>query len=244
MVLVTCLTVLGQEDVADIPSKKLSAGGDANKSYFLIGPGGDQKQPDEGYKLLVVLPGGDGSEAFHPFVKRMYKHGVPAGYLAAQLVAVKWTPQQQIVWPHKANKVTRMKFGTEAFVEAVVADISKQHKINPGHIFTLSWSSSGPAAYATSLQQKTAITGSYVAMSVYNRKYLPSLSRARGHAYYIEHSPDDKVCPFWMAEKAKKELAAAKAKVAFSKYDGGHGWRGNVYGRIQKAIAWLEENTK
>ena len=107
-----------------------------------------------------------------------------------------------------------------------------------------SLSSSGPAAYATSLQQETAITGSYVAMSVYNKKHLPPLSRAKGRAYYIEHSPDDKVCPFWMADRATKELAAAKARVEFSKYEGGHGWRGNLYGRIRKAVVWLEENTK
>ncbi len=238
------LPAAGQDDVADVPSQKLQAGKDTHKTYFLIGPRNEEGPPEGGYRLLVVLPGGDGSETFHPFVKRIYRNGLPGGYLVAQLVAVKWTPQQQIVWPHKKNRVTRMKFGTEEFIEAVIADVRKQHKINPKHVFTLSWSSGGPAAYATSLQRKTAVTGSYVAMSVYNKKYLPSLMTAKGRAYYIEHSPDDKVCPFWMAERAKKDLAAAKGKVEFSKYDGGHGWRGNLYGRIRKGITWLEENTK
>jgi len=233
-----------KDDLADIPSKKLQAGKDANKIYFLIGPREGDKPPGKGYKLLLVLPGGDGSEAFHSFVKRIYKDGIPKGYLVAQLVSVKWTPEQKVVWPHGKSSVAKMKFDTEAFIEDVVADVRKQHKIDSKYVFTLSWSSSGPAAYATSLQKKTAIKGSYVAMSVFKKDQLPALSGAKGHAYYIEHSPDDKVCPFWMAEQAKKELAAAKAKVKFSTYAGGHGWQGNVYGRIRNAVEWLEKNSR
>jgi len=243
-VLTICAVAAAQEDVDGVPSRKLQAGGDSQKTYFLIGPGKDDKQPDQGYKLLLVLRGGDGSESFHPFVKLVYREALPGGYLAAQLVAVKWTPNQQIVWPQSENMVPNMKFSTEAFIEAVVADVGRHHKVNARHVFTLAWSSSGPAVYAASLQQKKAFTGSYVAMSVFNQKQLPPLSAARGHAYYIEHSPDDKVCPVWMAEKAKSELGKAGAKVEFSAYEGGHGWQGDVYGRVRKAILWLEENTK
>lgn len=233
-----------QDDVADVPSQKLQAGGDANKTYFLIGPGKDAKQPEQGYKLLVVLPGGDGSEAFHPFVKRIYRFALPEGYLAAQLAAVKWTPDQQIVWLQKKDMTRGVKFCTEAFIEAVVADVAKQHKIDSHCVFTLAWSSGGPAAYAASLQKKKSLTGSYVAMSVFHQKQLPPLSAAKGHAYYIEHSPDDRVCPIWMAEKAASELGRAGAKVELCKYEGGHGWQGDVFGRMRKAMLWLEENTK
>lgn len=232
------------KDVADIPSEKLFAGKDKKKAYFLIGAKEGVKPPKRGYKLLVVLPGGDGSESFHPFVKRIFKNGVPEGYLIAQLVSVKWTEDQKIVWPHKSNPVKKMKFGTDKFIEAVVADVKKRQKIDKAHVFTMSWSSSGPAAYAASLQKKTAIKGSYIAMSVFRRKNLPSLTRAKGRAYYIEHSPDDRTCPFWMAEQAMNDLTASKAKVEFSKYDGGHGWHGDIYGRIGKAIKWLEDNAK
>ena len=248
LILMTCLCAIpkatAQNDVADIPSQKLQAANDPNKTYFLIGPAKNDKLPAGGYKLLLVLPGGDGSASFLPFVKRIYKHAAPDGYLLAQLVAPRWTPHQQIVWPHSKNKVPEMKFTTEQFIEAVVADLHKRHKINPKYVFTLSWSSSGPAAYATSLQQKTAVTGSYIAMSVFNEKYLPPLSRAKGRTYYIEHSPDDKVCPFWMARRAGQQLTKAGAKVNLATYKGGHGWRGNVYGRICNAIVWLQENTK
>ncbi len=244
IILLTCLNVAGKNTDITISSKKLQVGGDPNKTYFLIGPKKGEKPPEKGYKLLVVLPGGNGSADFHPFVKQIYKQGLPDGYIVAQLVAVKWTKNQQTIWPHKKNKVPKMKFGTEKYIEDVIADVQQKYKVNPNHIFTLSWSSGGPAAYAASLQQKTPITGSYIAMSVYNKKQLPSLSRAKGRGYYIEHSPDDKVCPFRMAEKAKKDLTYSKAKVKFSKYEGGHGWHGNFFGRIRKAIMWLEDNTK
>lgn len=239
-----CIIAVAQGDAVGIPSKKLQAGGDSNKVYFLIGPGKDDKRPDRGYKLLIVLPGGDGSESFRPFVERIYKCALPKGYLIAQLVAVKWTPVQQIVWPHKRNAVSGMRFSTEEFIDAVVADAGKYHKLDPKYVFTLAWSSGGPAAYAASLQHKTSITGTYVVMSVFDQKQLPPLSAAKEHAYYIEHSPDDKICPFWMAEKARSELSKAGGKVEFSKYEGGHGWRGDAYGRMRKAILWLEKNAK
>jgi len=239
-----CMIAVAQDDVVDVPSKKLHAGGDSSKAYFLIGPGKDDKRPDQGYKLLIVIPGGDGSESFHPFVKRIYKYALPEGYLMAQLVAVKWTPDQQIVWPHKMNTVSGMKFSTEEFIDAVVADTGKYHKLDTKYVFTLAWSSGGPAAYAASLQHKTSITGTYVVMSVFDRKQLPPLFAAKGQTYYIEHSPSDKICPFWMAEEAKSELSKAGGKVELSKYEGGHGWRGDVYGRIRKAIFWLEKNAK
>ncbi|HKB38850.1 MAG TPA: hypothetical protein VKD72_20570, partial [Gemmataceae bacterium] len=70
-----------QDDVADIVSQDLRAGKDEHKRYFLIAPPRDAKAPKKGYGLLVVLPGGDGSASFHPFVKRIYKNAVPEGYV-------------------------------------------------------------------------------------------------------------------------------------------------------------------
>jgi len=60
----------------------------------LIEPPKDIKAPKKGYGLLVVLPGGSGMADFHPFIKRIYKHAIPEGYLLAQPVAVKWTEKQ------------------------------------------------------------------------------------------------------------------------------------------------------
>ena len=229
-------------DVADIPAQELQAAGDAHKRYLLIGPKINSKPPAEGYGLVVIMPGGDGSAEFHPFVKRIYKNALSDAYVAAEPIAIQWTPNQQIVWPTKTNPVAGMKFVTEEFVEAVIEDVAKKHKLDRTRVFSLSWSSSGPAAYATSLQAKRSVNGSFIAMSVFNPKYLPALSSAKGHAYYLYHSQEDRVCPFRMASEAKNSLAENGATVWLETYEGGHGWRGNIYHDIHNGIEWLEKN--
>jgi predicted esterase len=241
IVLLAVGRVAAQDDVADIVSQDLRAGKDENKRYFLIDPPKNSKEPKAGYGLIIVLPGGDGSADFHPFVKRIYKNAVPEGYVLAQPVAVKWTDSQQIVWPTDKNRVDGMKFDTEEFIEALIKDVSDKRQLDPQRIFTLTWSSSGPAAYAASLSSKK-ITGSFIAMSVFKPNLLPSLEKAEGHAYYLYHSPDDRVCPYRMAEQAEKDLTKAGAKVKLESYEGGHGWRGNLYDNIREGVVWLEKN--
>lgn len=126
--------LLAQEDVADIPSQDLRAGDDQKKRCFLIGPVDGTEPPESGFGLIIVMPGGDGTADFHPFVKRIYKHAVPDRYFIAQPVAVKWSPRQQIVWPTAANPVRNMQFTTEAFVAAVIQDASQRRKINPARV--------------------------------------------------------------------------------------------------------------
>ena len=79
-------------------------------------------------------------------------------------------------------------------------------------------------------------------MSVFNPRFLPPLKGANGHAYYLYHSPQDRVCPYRMAEQAKASLAENGAKVRLATYDGGHGWRGDVYADIRGGVEWLERN--
>jgi len=229
-----------QDDVADVLSKEHFAGGDRNKRYFLIRADEETKTPPKGFNLVIVLPGGDGGPDFNTFVKRIYKNALSRKYLVAQLVAVKWTAGQHIVWPTNKTKVEKQEFSTEQFVKAVVEDIKGKYKLNEQKIFTLSWSSGGPAGYAISLQEEKSVTGSYIAMSVFKPLSLENLKQAAGHCYYIDHSPEDNVCPFWMAEKARDTLREHGAKTKLVTYDGGHGWRGNIYGRIRKGIRWLE----
>jgi predicted esterase len=229
-------------DVADIPSQELQAADDASKRYLLIGPKKDVKQPAEGYGLLVIMPGGNGSADFHPFVKRIYKNALSDRYLAAQPIAVQWARNQEIVWPTKTNPVAKMKFGTEEFVDAVIEDVAKRHNVDRTRVFSLSWSSSGPAAYAASLQKKRSVVGSFIAMSVFNPKFLPALTEAKGQAYYLYHSQQDRVCPFRMAEQAKNNLSENGAKVHLETYEGGHGWRGSVFRDIRNGVEWLEKN--
>ena len=236
--LTDCRTLFAQDDVDDVPSQDLLVGEDAKKRYFLIGPAEGSPAPEAGYGLILVLPGGAGDADFHPFVKRIFKHAVPEGYLVAQLVAPKWSARQQIVWPTGKSREKGMKFTTEQFVDAVIGDVEAKHKLDPQRIFTLSWSSGGPAAYAASLMSEK-VQGSYVAMSVFNPKFLPPLEKGKGHRYFIYHSQEDQVCPYRMAKQAERDLKAAGAETTLHEYAGGHGWTGPVFDDIRIGIEWL-----
>jgi predicted esterase len=233
------------DDIKDVKSQDLRAGKDSQKRYFLIDPPKDAKAPAAGFGLIVVMPGGPGTADFHPFVKRIFKNSVPPGYLVAQPVAVKWNAKQEIVWPTARDKDQRIegqKFTTEEFVGAVIDDVDARHKLDPARVFTLSWSSSGPAAYAVSLSNPK-VRGSFVAMSVFKPDRLPPLGGARGHAYFVYHSPDDRVCPYRMAKQAAEDLPKNGATVTLKEYDGGHGWRAGLYDDIREGITWLEKNS-
>ncbi len=231
----------GQDDVADVASRDLRTKQNEQQRYFLIGPQAGAAAPEKGWGLVIVLPGGDGSAEFHSFVKRIYKNAVPEGYLAAQPVAVKWTDRQTIIWPTAKSRVEKMQFTTEQFIAAVIDDVAQRHQLNPDRIFTLSWSSSGPAAYAAALSNKK-ITGSFIAMSVFKPNLLPPLAGAKERAFFLYHSPDDRVCPYAMAEQAQRDLTKAGAKVTLKTYAGGHGWRGGLYDHLREGLNWLEEH--
>ena len=231
-----------QDDVADVPSEKRRVDDDERKSYFVIRPVGErEKAPAKGFGLLIILPGGDGSAGFHAFVKRIRKNAVPDDIVVAQPIAVKWTPDQQVVWPTEKLMVEKQKFSTEEFVEDVIKDVKGIYAIDPERVFCMGWSSSGPAVYALALRDNPMVKGSYVAMSVYKPKHLPPIKNSKGRSIYIEHSPDDRICTYWMAQMGYGELKGAGARTTLVSYKGGHGWRGNVYGRIRKALDWLQD---
>lgn len=226
-------------DLKDVPNEELKAGNDPYKRYFLIG-----KHDGPGpYKLLVVMPGGPGDAEFNPFVRRIWKNAMPEGYLIAELVAPVWSEDQaqQLVWPTGRQKWATQKFSTEDFVEAVIKEVKGKVKIDEGKVFTLSWSSSGPAAYAVSLTS-SQVKGSFVAMSVFKTDQLPPLIMAKGHTYYLFHSPDDALIPMSHPQAAQKQLTEKGAKVTLVTYPGGHGWRSDPFGNIRKGVEWLEAN--
>lgn len=226
-------------ELATVPSAEVVIDNGEHKRYFLIGPTSGAVPPIDGYKLAVVMPGGDGGPDFNPFVRRILKNALGPDWIIAEPIAFKWTPEQQIVWPTELSRVDEQQFSTESFVESVIADVRTRQMIDPRCIVTMSWSSSGPAAYAIALQSQTAVTGSYIAMSVFRPAQLPALDIAKGRRFYIEHSPDDAICPYADAEAARAALHKAGATVQTCNYEGGHGWRGNVYGRIRDAMTWL-----
>jgi predicted esterase len=223
----------------------LRAGGDEHKRYFLIAPGGETLPPERGWKLLIVLPGGDGGADFHPFVRRMYENALPPGYLLAQAVAPIWTEDEdtRIVWPTRGLPDTNMKFPTEEFIAAIIDDIARQHPLDDRYIFALGWSSGGPPLFATAMQKETRLTGAFVAMSVFHPQQYPPAENARGRAFYLLHSPDDWI-PMRFPEHAKRTLDEAGVTVTLQTYEGGHSWRGDAFGIIHRGITWLEEQTR
>jgi predicted esterase len=233
-------------DVADVPAKDLRIGGDANKRYFLIGAAEGAKAPAAGYGLLIVLPGGDGSADFHPFVRRIYKNVLGKDWLIAQPVAPKWDQKQaeKVVWPTEKLRYTAAKFTTEEFIEAVLADVRSKVKIDPRRVFLLGWSSGGPPCYAAALRKGTSVTGAFIAMSVFKPEQVSTLDSAKGKAFYLLQSPDDKVTPMRFAEAAAKALATAGARVKLQQYAGGHGWHGDVFGMIGAGIKWLDKQVR
>ncbi len=225
-------------DVEDIPCEDIRIGGDSNKRYFLIG---DSKGacPDEGFKLAIIMPGGDGGEDFNPFVRRIHKYALGGDWIVAEPVAVYWSKAQEIVWPTKKDAVADSQFSTEEFVGMVIDDVKTRAKINSKNIVTLTWSSSGPAGYAIALQPETPVTGSYIAMSVFRPEWYPTIASAKHRRFLIDHSPQDRVCPYSMSIYAEKKLLEAGAEFKRIEYEGGHGLHGDVYSRITEGMEWL-----
>ena len=226
---------------ADLPVQDVLAGGDRRQRYFLMGPRGDATEPEDGWRLLLVLPGGDGGADFRPFVENIARQAAPDGYLVAELVAPQWCPQQaeHVVWPTAGLPWPQAGFTTEQFIDAVIDDIGRRYRLDLRDVHTLSWSSGGPAAYAASVAEGTRITGSLVAMSVFKPQQLSGLERARGRKYYILHSPQDFIA-MRFPEAARDQLAAHGATTTLVTYEGGHGWHGDVFGNIRKGLVWLE----
>lgn len=219
----------------------LRVGDNPRKRYFLNGPQAGQKGP---FKLLVVLPGGDGSADFQAFVTRIATQAATDRMIVAQAVAPVWSPSEdRIVWPTETSPDAAMEFSTETFVIDIIDDIRKTHRIDKKHIYTLGWSSGGPPCYALSLRPKTPVRGSLIAMSVFQPDRLPALGAAKGQAYFLLHSPQDFIA-MSHPEAAQKELAKRGAKVKLVTYEGGHGWHGDVYGNLRAGLEWLERESK
>jgi predicted esterase len=247
LALSTCGTLAFAGDapaqVEGVRCERRTLGGDPDKACFFIRRVGADGAPVVATKVLVVLPGGDGSESFNPFVQNLTRWAVPEGYLVVQLVAPRFRDDQQVVWPTKRNPVKGMDFTSEAFIREAVREGGREPDTNldPRHVYTLSWSSGGPAAYAESLSIDTPVKGSLVAMAVFVEKWLPPLKAAEGQRYYLLQSPDDAVTPLASAELAERELESHGATVKLQTYPGGHGWHGDPVALVREGVAWLEE---
>ncbi|NLE37543.1 MAG: hypothetical protein GX621_05915, partial [Pirellulaceae bacterium] len=68
-----------------------------------------------------------------------------------------------------------------------------------------------------------------------------SLENAKGKAFYLLQSPEDKTTPIHFAEEAEKALRGVGARVQLQRYEGGRGWRGDVFKMISDGIQWLDK---
>jgi len=239
VVLASPSSAQGADDVPKPQDVKI--GGEDTQRYLLHGLPEHSPDPADGWKLLVVMPGGTGDDGFAPFVGRIRTNALERGWLVAQIVAPKWSDEQakSNVSPTEKSPAKGMKRSTEALFDLVLDDLGKRCKIDPKNVYTLAWSSSGPAAYAIALAPKSRVTGSFVAMSVFRPEILPPLKNANGRRFYLFHSEQDQTCPFKMAEQARDELKKTGAIVEFATYEGGHGWHGNLYVDMRRGIEWL-----
>lgn len=237
--LLSSSSVFAQDDVADVPNVECSIDGNDQQRYFLIGAVPGAEAPEGGYRLLVVLPGGDGSAEFNPFIRRIWKNALPDGYLVAQLVAVPADDPNQIVWPTGKSPHPKQDFTTEQFIANVVGDIRANHPIDEARVYALGWSSGGPAVYASALAPDSPLRGAFVAMSVFIPVRLPPLTGAKDRRFYLLQSPQDQVTRIQFARSAQTQLSRAGATVKLEEYAGGHSWRGDVFEQIRDGMAWL-----
>jgi poly(3-hydroxybutyrate) depolymerase len=223
----------------ETPEQSLLAGGTPEMRYFLYGP--KSHQIDGAHPLLLVLPGGDGSANFKPFVSNIWRQTSPPDMLVAQLVAPRWSPDQfdSVVWPTIGTAWEDAEFTTEQFIETVVDDIDARYDVDRSRVWILAWSSGGPAAYA-SLMDGPA-TGAFIAMSVFKGDQLGDLSRVAGKDVYILHSPTDFI-PMQFPEAARDKLGENGATTKLQTYSGGHGWHGDVFGMIREGLVWLQQH--
>lgn len=224
------------KDVTDVPTAVIRVGGDEKKLYCLIG---DIRESSVPKKLLVVMPGGDGSSNFSPFIRRLYKHALDDNWMVAQIVAPRWSRTQKIVWPLRSDDDPEVEFGSDELFDVVVDDIASRVPVDQEHIYLLAWSSSGPVAYRIALRDEPKLAGAFIAMSVFKEEGLSRSTSGSCPAIYLLQSPDDRITRFQHAETAREYLTSLGRRVALTEYAGGHGWHGNPYQMVSQGVAWL-----
>ncbi len=226
----------GDPEIDAIKVEDVNIGGDSNKHYKLTK--GGFETPPSGKKLVVIMPGGDGSADFAPWIKNVYFYTAEMkGIAFAQMIAPVWDKSdERIVWPTTKSKPANATFTTEEFVRDVIKDASSKTKIDPEHVYVMGWSSGGPPALA-SLLTLPEVKGAFIAMSVFRPE--TDLKPAKGKRVFLYQSPNDQVTRIFWATKAKKELTDAGGKTELLVYFGGHGWTGDSMKDISTAFEFL-----
>lgn len=213
---------------------------DPRKRWILHAPL-DQEPPSDGYGLLLVFPGGDGSLEFANFVADGIRPRAGRDFAVVQMIAppISEGDDSAVVWPQELLGDDRVDFTMEPVVDSVLAAVREELAIDPERVFSMGWSSGGPPAYAVALREGSPVRGGLVVMSVYKPALLPPRDSAAGRGFYILHSPQDFI-PMRFPESAADDLKAHGARVRLETYEGGHGWVGDATDHISRAVRWLE----
>ncbi len=213
------------------------------QSLYYVIPARSAAKEGVGRGLLVVLPGGDGSTEFLAWVETIATQ-TPEDFITVLVTAPKWDAKQaqEVVWPLAATGIASAKYTTETYVNAVVDAVAKQDTIDPARMVLLTWSSSGPVAWAMALQEKALFARYYVAMSIFPRASKDQLRQARGKRFFLDQSPDDQTTRFAHAEAALKAISSAGAATRLVTYAGGHGFVDEPLPRLREGLRWLLSN--
>lgn len=150
-----------QSDIDDVDSAQRSVGSDERRTCLVINAAMLEQVPKTGYGVLVILPGGDGSAEFNPFVRRIARDAAPEGFLVVQLAAPPWAEDQSTVWLTEPSPVKGQQFTMEEFIAAVLDDVRASHQVDEDRLRLMGWSSSGPVVYNMLRARQTPL-GPYV----------------------------------------------------------------------------------
>ena len=70
--------------------------------FFLHGPRTAAEPTCAGYKLVVVMRGGNGGVAFQPMVRRLLNYAMTEEFIVAEPVAL--SQDVKIIWPHALSR--------------------------------------------------------------------------------------------------------------------------------------------
>ena len=223
------------DDVRAIPSRSFFVGGDRRMRYLVAG----EFRKGDAKRVLLVLPGGDGSAEFHPFVKRIDARVLDKDWIVVQPVAPKWDDKgDRVVWPSVGVPYPAAGFTTEAFLDGILDELTLRHGLKVVRTDLLAWSSSGPAVYSYAAHGRHKVDGAFVAMAVFRPDFLGGAKALNVGRFFLYHSPEDPIS-MTNPEAAKADLEARGVPVRLLTYPGGHGWTGPVWKDLASGLAYL-----
>jgi len=213
--------------------------GDPRMRFLVLGA---DRKTDGPRHLVVVMPGGSGQiDDFKDWVATLATPLLDR-FVFAQLAAPVWSPAQAKEWvwvTEPVQKQYKAEFPVERFAREVAGALRADESLRLDKAVLFAWSSGGPAAYATLIDEDPTFAGAYVLASVFRPKGLAP-AHARGRRVWLEQGRADKVTPLRFAHEAQRWLEASGAAVQLVEFEGGHGFAmPDAAASLAAALAWL-----